>query len=82
MFLKSFDRKDDRQNTKVFMCFVSCPQQPSVLENVYRLHYSSFKEKGKKILRVSFVLFSLLLLSNCFTIKLKLQNATLRCCLC
>ena len=37
LFLKSFDRKDDRQNTNVFMCFVSCPQQPSVLENVYRL---------------------------------------------
>ena len=88
-FLKSFGKKDDRQHTKVFMCFLSCLEQPSVLENVYRLHYNSFKEKGQKILRVSFSLLLLsilivvlLLLSNCFMMNLKLQNATLRRCLC
>ena len=30
----------------------SFPEQPSVLENVYCLHYSFFKGKGQKILRV------------------------------
>ena len=40
----------------------SFPEQPSVLENVYCLHYSFFKGKGQKILRVYVSLMSLLIL--------------------
>ena len=54
--------KDDRYNIKVF---VSCPEQPSVLENVYRLHYSFLRGKGRDILRVSFSLMLLFIFTLC-----------------
>ena len=38
-------------------CCASCREQPSVLQNVYRLHYSFFKGKGQNILHVSFHTF-------------------------
>ena len=58
--------QSDRQNIKVF---VSCPEQPLVLENDYRLYYSFFKGKGQNVLRVCFslmLLFILILCCCCF----------------
>ena len=71
-----------------FMVFGSCLEQSSVLENIYRWHYSFFKGKSQNILRFFFseviIYFNvvLVLFSNCFMMNLKLQNAEQRRCLC
>ena len=71
-----------------FTVFGSCPEQSSVLENIYRWHYSFFKGKSQDILRFFFseviIYFNvvLVLFSNCFMMNLKLQNAEQRRCLC
>ena len=70
-----------------FTVFGSCPEQSSVLENIYHWHYSVFKGKSQNILRVSFfidviIYFNvvLVLFLNCFMMNLKLQNAEQRRC--
>ena len=49
-----------------FMVFGSCLEQSSVLENIYRWHYSFFKGKSENILRVSFLLMLLFSLTLCW----------------
>ena len=49
-----------------FTVFGSCPEQSSVLENIYRWHYSFFKGKSENILRVSFLLMLLFSLTLCW----------------
>ena len=56
LFLKSVIEKMIIRIPRCFCC-VSCPEQPSVLENIlYHLHYISFKGEGQNILPVSFSL--------------------------
>ena len=51
-----------------YRCSVLCQEQPSVLENVYHLHYSFFKGKGQSILHVSFSFISLFISMLCYKI--------------
>ena len=51
-----------------YRCSVSCREQPSVLENVYHLHYNFFKGKGQNILHVSFSFISLFISMLCYKI--------------
>ena len=56
LFLKSVIEKMIIRIPRCFCC-VSCPEQPSVLENIlFHLHYISFKGEGQNILPVSFSL--------------------------
>ena len=73
-----------------FTVFGSCPEQSSVLENIYCWHYSFFKGKSENIIFTCFFFIDviiyfnvvLVLFSNCFMMNLKLQNAEQRRCLC
>ena len=72
-----------------FTVFGSCPEQSSVLENIYCWHYSFFQRKKPEHFTCFFfidviIYFNvvLVLFSNRFMMNLKLQNAEQRRCLC